>query len=262
VLPKTGFHAENFVASAFRVPSVKRVNLVDVICDDISDPVSRYMSGEKKMIVGGNKQVGDAAIKAYDRGDVKLAIRLANEMVSAQPNNPECLQDRAFIYERMGDPKSFALAEADLNKAVELKSHPRAHELLTARARALSKAGKKELALKDCAAAIELDPNYGTAYYTRASILDSLGRHKEELIDRRKLVEMRPREYRNVLCFAVVLSKAGANGREDLLKALELLNGVIKGDNKTQDAKLLSRSMPRRATRLRLNDTCVFDRAR
>jgi tetratricopeptide (TPR) repeat protein len=135
----------------------------------------------------------------------------------------------------------------DLDAAVTLQTHPFPHELLVARARALSKAGRKDEALCDCNAAIELQSSYPVAYYTRASIFDSLGRHKEELQDRRKLIVLKPLDIRNVLCYAVALSKASISDPEELNRCLDLLNGVIVKHghtaNGTQNLKLISRRM-------------------
>lgn len=92
---------------------------------------------------------------AYEAGDTRLAVELADQAVAAEPKNPRCYTLRATLHELM----------RDFTKVIE-----------------------------DCDKLIELEPGNPAAYQRRGAAHFRAGHIEESIRDFDKFIELRPRE--------------------------------------------------------------------
>jgi tetratricopeptide (TPR) repeat protein len=133
------------------------------------------------------------AIAPVGRDAEALASRDA--AIGKEPADPDYLERRATVHERLGDPEA---ALEDLKRAITLDADNL--ELRMRRARLLHVSLKRaDLALRDLDWAIEHDPEQARLYWVRAHLRRELGQEPDAERDLEELRRRDPALYRELV---------------------------------------------------------------
>jgi lipoprotein NlpI len=154
---------------------------------------------------------------AYDRAiqDYDQAIRLKPDYVFAYIN-------RGAAYRRLG---AYDRAIEDYNQAIRLK--PDTFEAFYNRGIVRRHKGEYGLAVEDYSQAIRLKPDYAPAFQSRGAARFFLGNFADAVPDFVGAVRLSPTHTFRVIWLYIVRSRAGENGRQ------ELIENATKLDRKT-----------------------------
>ena len=120
-----------------------------------------------------------------DRGNDEAALEAFSKAIEIDPNYSFAYGSRSLIYKNL---KKYDLALQDINAAVEYSPSPTAY-YYRIRGDIWEKSGEKEAALIDYTKAIELDPNYSSAYLYRADLYRNMGKYDLALSDINAAIE-------------------------------------------------------------------------
>lgn len=111
---------------------------------------------------------------ALRRGDADAAAALAEKAVAAEPDNPECYQFRAGLYELRGDLEK---AVGDYDRVAELR--PEDIRVYQQRGVAQFRLGRPEAAVRDFDKYLELQPEQRPYHWQRGIALYYAGRYED-----------------------------------------------------------------------------------
>ena len=141
-------------------------------------------------------------VHEYGSGNYDQALAYLTSALAAIPEGGECSTDPSETYFVRGNVhlyrSDYDLALVDYDKAIELD--PEYATAYNNRGIAYRHLGEYEKALADYGKAIELDPEYAYAYNNRGNTYGDLGEHEKALADYSKAIELDPefaRAYNN-----------------------------------------------------------------
>lgn len=112
----------------------------------------------------------DEADRFNNNGEQDRAIKLLDQVVQQDPNNPMVYMSRAVV---LGEQKKYTEATRDLTRAIELSPKEPAFYYLRANSYIVGQStysGSFSLALRDANKAIQLNPEFADAYNLRGFI--------------------------------------------------------------------------------------------
>jgi tetratricopeptide (TPR) repeat protein len=136
------------------------------------------------------------------KNKLDTALILFNQIIRAEPSNPDALMGRADIYmkKKMADR-----AFADFNKAIQAK--PTVSSYYISRGSAFGDIQQPEKAIKDFNKAIELDPYSFMAYNNRGLVRFRMGKTDQAIMDYQKSLELNDRAYMTMVNLGAALAQ-------------------------------------------------------
>jgi uncharacterized protein (TIGR02466 family) len=182
-----------------------------------------------------NQQLGPA-IRAFQAGDFAGAVLACDQLLSANPGEPEAWHIKAMCLGRLG-----RVDEAVAAFQSALAVHPRPAAVNANLANTLVRAGRHDDSIGPYRAAVAQEPNFGEAWFGLGSALNTLGRFEEaeEALNRAQALAPRHAGVENALGVARqnLGDDAGAAANFDAALAI----------NPSSIAALINRSALRRS---------------